>query len=108
MVKIKADQYWEWRTTVEEMDHSETKLKLIRMTHALMEKEIENQRLKSAMYKAQIKTQEEQHALAKKNYQELKLRIEKKIGQSLNNCVIDDVTFEVKSLDENSLEQVKS
>lgn len=108
MVKIKADQYWEWRTTVEEMGHSETKLKLVRMSHALMEKEIENQRLKSAMYKAQIKAHEEQHNLAKKNYEELKLRIEKKIGQSLNNCVIDDVTFEVKSLDEYNSEQNKS
>lgn len=99
MSKLSAEQYYEWRLAIEQMHHNETKLKSVRMMSALMEKDIEIQKLKQSLYKQTVKSQEDTFELSKKQYEELKSKIESQLGHSLSNCVIDEVTFEVKSLE---------
>lgn len=94
-MKLKKSSYWNWRHKIEEMQHADTKLKLVRLTASLMEKEIETMRLKTQIYNQTIKTHEESCAARKKEYGDIKLQLENEIGHSLNNCTIDDVTLEV-------------
>ena len=97
--QLTPGQYWEWRTTIEEMQHSSLKLKHSRLTHSLMERDIEIQKLKAIIYKNRIKEFEAQYDLSKKEYERFKESLEKDLGVSLSNKVIDDITFEVKELD---------
>jgi len=96
--KLTGSQYWEWRTTIEEMNHSETKYNLIHTKACLMEKEIEIQKLKLMLFKQSIKNASEAYQNSKKEYDRFKSSLEKELGISLNDKLIDEVTFEVKEL----------
>ena len=65
----------------------------------LMTREIENKKLKLALFKKTLSSASDAVKAAEKEYGEMKERIEKEIGMSLNNCVISDMTYEVKKLD---------
>jgi len=96
--KLTPEQYWKWKNSVEEMNHCETKLKNSRLMHALMEKDIELQKLKAELYKSQIRAMEQKHIESKKYYEEIKSDLEKSLNMSLNDCVIDDYDFSIKKL----------
>jgi len=98
--KLKPARYWEWRTCIVEMQHAETKLKVSEMQYEMMLKDHEIARLKAALFKTTLSSLKESKELAKKEYDKLKERIEKDLGISLNGCVIDDITFEIKKLEE--------
>lgn len=100
MTSLKPEQYWKWRHCIEIMNHNNTKVKLGQLMMSFMDKDVEIQKLKLELYKLnRFKVLEEQAEDSKKEYEALKKEIEQEIGQSLNNCVIDDNTFEVKNLD---------
>lgn len=94
--KLNAGQYWEWRTTIEEMQHAATKLDNHRLMFALMDKDIEIQKLRLAAYKEQVRAAETRSEDAKKDYADQKAKLEKALGRSLTGVVIDDVTFEIR------------
>jgi hypothetical protein len=100
MNTLQAGSYWKWRNKIEEMKHAETKIKAAQLMNSLMEKDVEILKLRAAIYKQTIKSHEDSHADLKKQYEEIKLELETEIGGSLNNCVIDDHTFEVKKLED--------
>jgi molecular chaperone GrpE (heat shock protein) len=105
MKKIKKDTYWEWRFQTEKMYHEQSKVREKRKFNAMMEKDIEIAKLKNSLYKQQIKNQEDSCREAAEEYNEMKSRMEKEIGMSLDGCSIDDITLEVRELeviDENS------
>ena len=92
-------QYWEWRTTIEEMNHLETKFKMSQLYATSLEKELEIQRLKANLYKEIVKQHQTNWESGKKEYERFKEVLEKEHNISLNNKIIDDVTFEIKDLD---------
>ena len=96
--KLSPGQYWEWRCTIEEMQHAKTRLEQKRMIQTLMEKEIEIQKLRSMVYKEQVKIEEDKHKTAVAEYDKFKAQLEQSLGRSLNNTAIDDITYEVKDL----------
>lgn len=96
--RLSPGQYWEWRCTIEEMQHAKTRLEQKRLMQALMEKELEVQKLKSMIFKEQIKLEEEKHKSSMAEYDRFKAKLEKDIGRSLSNTVIDDITYEIKDL----------
>ena len=96
--KLSPGQYWEWRCTIEEMQHAKTRLEQKKMIQTLMEKEIEIQKLRSMVYKDQVKAEEEKHKSSVAEYEKFKAQLEKDLGRSLNNTSIDDITYEVHDL----------
>lgn len=98
--KLSGEQFWKWSSSIEAMHHAETRLKCMQLMLNNMERELEIQKLRSVIFKAQqVKSAEEGVQLKKQHYEELKVEFEKELGMSLNGCVIDEVTFEVKKID---------
>ena len=98
-MKLTAEQYWNWMTSIEKMGHEQTKLQLKQTTAALMQKDLEVAQLKQHIFKEQIRQQEVRLADAKREYEELKAHIEASLGFSLNGCSINDL-YEVVRLEE--------
>lgn len=94
-MKLKKDSYWNWRHKIEEMQHAETRLTVSRLNYAIMEKDIEAAKLRTQIFTQTIKAYENSCADRKKEYEDIKLKLEKEIGHSLNDCTISDVTYEV-------------
>jgi hypothetical protein len=101
MSKMKAEQYWEWRTTIEEMEHSKTKLKNVRLEMALMERNVEILKLRNNMYKEVVRNQEFEHKRIVDEYGKFIEKLEKEIGCSIRDKIIDPVTFQI--MDENDV-----
>jgi predicted metal-binding transcription factor (methanogenesis marker protein 9) len=99
--KLSPEQYYKWRNTISEMWLEESKLKEDGLRVIVMEKDAELSRLRTALYKSQtLNAQREKVSLARSEYERCKKELENQLGISLSGCVIDDVTFEVKMLEE--------
>lgn len=98
--KLNADMYWEWRTTVEELKSAKLNERRIHLERELLNKEIENKKMRLALFKETVTSAQSEVLKATKEYEKMKQRIEEKVGFSINNCVIDDITLEVKKLTE--------
>lgn len=97
--KLKPANYWEWRTLIAEMQNANLELKAKEHLLALMEKDLELYRLKTAMFKRDMESSKERVVQTKNDYEEYKKKLETKIKHSLNNCVIDDISHEVRKID---------
>lgn len=97
--RVKPEMYWEWRTTIEEMDHAKTKFNLCKANAELLRRETENAALRHQLHlKTKIVESESLVDAAKKEYDNMKCKIEKDLGFSLENKMIDDLTYEVKDI----------
>jgi hypothetical protein len=100
-IQMKPEMYWEWRTSVEELQHEELKLNYSKLQLAMMEKDIEIGKLKSVLYRGQaVKNAQDRYDSVKKGYEIFRQELEKELGVDLKNKVIDEFTYEVKDIDE--------
>ena len=100
-IQMSPAKYWEWRTSIEELQHEELKLKYITRQLQIMEKDIEIAKLSAMIYKIQyMKDAQNKYADVKKGYDKFKLDLEKELGVDLNNKVIDEFTYEIRDLNE--------
>lgn len=102
-MKISEVNYWKWRHKIEEMHHAQTKIKVSTGQYSQMEKDLEIMRLKTQIFKQVIKNNEDSYNSFKKEYEDIKLMLETEIGQSLDGCSINDVTYEVIKLENDEL-----
>lgn len=96
--QLSPEQYYKWRFLMEEMIHWDTRIKLTRLHYSHMEKDIEIQKLKAAIHKNVVKDHEATSKLKKEEYEAYRQELEKQLNVSLDDCTIDDVTFEVRKL----------
>lgn len=97
--KLKPEQYWEWRFLINEMYVAEEKLKIGQLQLEMMNKDLEICRLRASLFKNSLQSLDDKKGLTKKDYLEYKERLENELGVSLNNKVIDDISFEVRELE---------
>jgi hypothetical protein len=98
--KLTATDYWEWRTTIAEFNDAKSKLELNETRLKLLQKDVELSMVKQQLHAATlVRSSRESADSAKAEYHRFKKVLEEKLGRSLDNCVIDDVTFEVKTLE---------
>ncbi len=94
------EQYYRWRLSAEQMNHAETKAKLVQTIHNSMDKELEIAKLKHNLHREVVKAKYSEFDLAKKQYQEELANLEQTLGTSIKGKVIDEYTFEIKDIDE--------
>lgn len=99
MAKLNWAQYWEWRTTIEEMNHAKTKYEKASVEYGSRQKDAEIVRLGCALFKPKVDFEKANFDAAKSEYDRFKKKLEETLGQSLDGCVIDEVTLEVKKLE---------
>jgi len=92
--------YWEWRCTIEELKAAKLNEKRVHLEKELKQKEIEINKLRLALFRESVSSARKGVTSAETEYEKMKQRIEDKIGMSLNNCVIDDISYEVKKLED--------
>lgn len=97
-------EYWEWRTTISELEVQKQKLLNVELQFKIMNKETEIHAVRQQLFQ-RTRMEAAKTALieAQSEYERYKGVLEKSLGQSLNNKVIDDITFEIRELpDENN------
>lgn len=99
VARLTPEQYWEWRTTTCELQLAEKELHLATSQSALLAKELETAQLRLSLHRhtAVVKASGKKEEM-EAEYQRFRAELEKKIGTSLSNKVIDE-TFAVKELD---------
>jgi hypothetical protein len=97
--KLTAVEYWEWRTTIAEMNASIEKKKASENAAKVLQKDVEVAQVKFQLHVAtQVRATREEADSAKNEYFRFKRELETKLGISLNDKTIDDVTFEIRDL----------
>lgn len=98
---LDASQYWEWRTTIAELETAKVLSQRTELELKIMALETEKLALRTELFKRiQVKLARDKVEAAKQEYDNTKARLEGSLGVSLSNKMIDDVTFEVKDLPE--------
>jgi len=97
--RLGNDEYWEWRCTIAEMQCEKHKYLSAEATVKLLQKNVETAEAQVKLFAATaLRAAREGSDAAKSEYFRFKKSLEEKLGTSLDNKVIDDLTFEVKSL----------
>jgi uncharacterized protein YjaG (DUF416 family) len=98
--KLNELQYYKWRLSIEKMQHAETKKKLSENKLRQKELEVQNLTLRTNIFRGVVSQMEEEISVFRREYDTIKEEIEKELGVSLNEKIIDEITFEVKELPE--------
>jgi hypothetical protein len=100
--KMSGKDYWEWRATLTEVDLEKEKTALTEHKFVSMQKDIEIAQLKRQIFIASmLEPQRVRFQKVKNDADEWRKALEARLGIELRGCIIDDVTFEVKTLEEN-------
>jgi hypothetical protein len=104
---LTAAQYWEWRTTISEMNVAQEKFKTSQLEVKLLQKEAENLAVRTQLLiSSRVRDAKEAFEASRVEYERFKKFLEEATGTSLNNKVIDDITFEIKDIpDENTTQK---
>lgn len=95
--KLTFEQYWEWRTTIAELEIAKKSQEIANLTLATAKKDAEIAALKAQVYSlSQVKNAEKAVKEAQDEYTITKNRLEAILNISLNDKVIDATTLEVR------------
>lgn len=98
--KLTKAQFYFWRYHVEAMKHAETLAKLEEKTMVIMQKEQELTQLRVAIFRNKVQVAQNLAKDAQKSYHKAREEIEKTLGFSIKDTIIDEVSFEVKEIKE--------
>lgn len=96
--KIPENLYWEWRCTLEELKVAKLNEKRLHLEQEIMNKEIENRKLKLALFKETVRAARASVVSRQEDQEKIKQRIEEKLKMKLEDHVIDPYTYEVKPI----------
>ena len=97
--KLTWAQYWEWRTTIAEMNTAKSQVETSEAHFKLMLKESEILRVRAELFaRANVDAAKTVFDGAQKEYARFKKVLEDSLGTSLNGKLIDETTLEVKEL----------
>jgi hypothetical protein len=101
MKRLSPEEYWKWRAYIAELWNAESKERAGKheMINLQIKAQLAHMESQLFFYK-NLKKLTDEVSMAKSIYNELKVELEEKLGISLSNCVIDEVTHEIKKLEE--------
>jgi len=98
---LAPEQYWQWKSCIFAMWLAEQKLKNAELEAKVLSRDAELASARMQLFVAKVvESKKTSLESAKQEYDILKRELENDIGQSLNGKAIDDITFEVKTLEE--------
>ena len=99
--QLSPRDYWEWRTTVTEVEVERLKASVAELKFQALQKDLENSQLKMQIFRlTALKDSSDQFKTVKTGADKWKESLEGRLGFKLSGCIIDDVTFEVKRLED--------
>ena len=97
--KLTEVQFYKWRLAIEKMKLSDKQKELVVTQMKVKELEVQNLTLRANIFRGSIHQSNEECNLFKHEYDKLKEELEGEIGFSLNNKVIDEITFDIKDIE---------
>ena len=94
--KIQEIDYLRLALKMEELQHEMSKSKIKEQQSSLLEKDLENLKLRIALHKQIVIDSRQSVNDLKKSYEEFREELSKKLGYELKDLIIDPVTLEVK------------
>jgi len=95
-IALTPEEYWEWRTTIAEMQCAEEKIKSAKLEAQLLQKNAEIGFVKAQLFMASnVRSANDSHNESKNEYVKFKSSIEQRLGVDLSGKIISDVNFEV-------------
>lgn len=92
-------EYWEWRTTIGDLSLAKEKFRTTQLEAKLLQKEAETLHIRTQLFLCtRLESAKAEVAKTLAEYERFKGALEESLGQSLNNKLIDDVTFEIREL----------
>lgn len=98
--KMSAEQYYKWRFSLSELKVKEINADKVALQHALMGKDQEIQKLRVAMFGRQVEDAKSAYSAAKEEYQQALKQLEEDLGVMVRGNLVDEVTFEIKKLED--------
>lgn len=94
--RLTDGEYWEWRTTIAEMNLAKLNLEKVALEMKLLDRDLEIQSLKRSIFSlTKFKDAMGRRDDCESEYEKFKAGLEESVGQSLNGKVISDITFEI-------------
>lgn len=95
--KLTLQEFHDWKSSIFELQKEELNKKLAMAELKAMQKDTEIMNLKTQLFAKQRLEETEKNIVGLKDaYNRIKSEIEKSLGYSLNNTVIDEITLEIK------------
>lgn len=99
--KLTPKDYWEWRTTITEVEVERLKVAVSEQKLIVMQKDIENLHLRQKLFMlTQFKDEKNHFETVKNDATNWKTALEERLGFKIHGCIIDDVTHEVRHLED--------
>lgn len=98
--KLKKADYLQWRVHIAEWQKSQKDLELYVEKGKVLESQLENLKLKIALHKKNLNAKQNNVNEFKSEYENYRTHLENKLKIKLVNCVIDDITLEIKKIEE--------
>lgn len=99
---LTAGEYWQWRNTITEKWLADAKLNARQLELKVMSREAEMAQMRMQLHRQAVDACVASVEAAKQVYDETKAALEAKLGFSLNGKLIDDVTFEIKEIEDDA------
>lgn len=93
--RVEELDYWKFRCLASELDNEKTKKKIAELQLQMEDLHSQIMLYKKMLIGHQIRIHEKEIEQNQSDYDKIKLEIEGKLGQSLNNCNIDPKEFTV-------------
>lgn len=107
--KLDAADYFEWKLELSKINEAKLKKKIKDLEFSNLAKELESARLKAQVlelkaskFKESLSEYSDVVKKAENDYQTYKGRLEEKVGVSLSNSVINELTYEIVPLEDNN------
>lgn len=99
--KLNKDEFHQWRSSIYELHEAKHLAQLAELKLKLMQKEVDILNLQSHLFvKDEVDGSKKRAEAAKVQYDKIKESLEKSLGYSLNGAIIDEITLEVKNLND--------
>lgn len=97
--KIEELDYYKFSLKMEELQHAQSKQKIKELHASLLDKDLENLKLRVALHKHLVSDGRAEVNEVLKGYNEFREELSNKLNIDLKDAVIDGVTLEIKKME---------
>ena len=98
IAKMSPKDYWEWRCSLEEINSAKMTVVITQQKQKLMENEAELLKLRALIYKQSVSAAIANAKKIEEDFQSYRKDLESTLGVSLEDCVVNELNYEVKKL----------
>lgn len=95
IAKLTPAQYWEWRTSVEEKSHEDTRVRVAQLRQQIAELQVSEAKLRAQLAANDVKEALMHQKRITDDYHAFRMKLETELGVGLRGCTINPYSYEV-------------